>query len=505
MASATADDPTGDSRHAESGARAGMGLRAARAVAPAAAFGCAWGIAHAAGFRMTMRWHSIHFLDPALLLADPAHTLWYLHSQPPGLNILLAAVLHAARAGGLLPEQVAAIVFPAIGCGATVLLHRLLFRVSGSSRIAWAGTLAALLNPALYVFSRLFFYPMLLYAMFLALLAVAGTYLHSGRPRHLYAVVAALGAITLTRSLYSPAWACMAFALILFGRRWLDAATWRSHRRTILSAAGLLACLLWAWPLKNYALFGQFTYSSWMGINLTRALTVPPDPGLIGFVVEGRVPDDANMRAWAQQYLGDAPPAVLAAPNKESGWRNWNHYIFLVHNPGLTRKAFTWWRQHPRAWMALTFRQYKIWASESFRHHSAGGKIRGSDNPAYQRYAAAYSALLFAKLEHLTPAEAHWTVPSNLFSFVVFPAVMVAFVPVWFRRVREKRVVEWILLLAAWCVLWSVVPPSLTDGIESNRMRFATAPLFLLLLTYVTLAAAQAARAWGGRRTSTTP
>ncbi|HLX09356.1 MAG TPA: hypothetical protein VKY89_16005 [Thermoanaerobaculia bacterium] len=479
----------------------------------AAAYLAAAAAAAAVGFRFWIPWVIVQLLDRGELQRAPLTSLLALHAQPPLLNAVLAAAIRLGAVLGCGPETLLSVLFFLLGGAVVVLLARLVASVTGSAWLAIAAVLLTVADPALHVYRTVYFYELPLAALLLAALAAAAGYLASGRERQLLLFVLALAGMGLLRSLYHPVWAAAMFAVLVAGRARLagrqphlphlprrprqpGAAVW-------LRGAALLAVLLALWPLKNALLFGAPVTSSWVGYNLSRGTPVQ-QPELDAYVRTGVV-DETLRRRWqdrAPAFLRDAP--VLAAPTKNGGVRNWNHYIFLLTYRQLESESLAWRRDHPGEWLRQSFANYLLWGRPSYVE-SYWQRLRGPDSPLFRGYAAWHQRLLFPDLRALvvgwTPAAAvHrstvvWGGPAPYTFFIVagLPLLLVALALLLPGRLARGPD-AWVALLAAMALVWVLAVPCLTDGTEGNRMRYPVSPCVLLLTAWAAAAAWQRLR-----------
>jgi hypothetical protein len=471
-------------------------------VAPTVAYGLATLLSHLAGFRMRMGWGSYQLLDRQALAEQPAQALWLLHSQPPGLNALLAASLRFSAASGVSVELSTRILFLFAGWLSAWLLFRILREVSDSSLVAVLGVVILVSNPGFHYFANRFFYPFPLQTLFLLWAWLTLRYLRDGRSGSLAGLTFTLAAISLTRVLYPPAWAAVTFGTVLLGRaRVAGRLRWK---QSIVFGLVLVA-LLAVWPSKNRALFGQYSSSSWAGYNLTLRIPVksPQRSTLNRYIRTGQYPASVDRRF--DEILPGASELqrrLLLGAEKSDGSRNWNHLLFVETNRALVGMGLHWRRMHPARWLSRAVAYYAMWSRPTFVHPYEG-YIRGPAHSPYRGYAGIWGALFFADLrpiiEGVTPSfEFHeqarvlsGRVPYTVFG-LIFPLCLAAVALTVLRRRRSAdtgAAIAGILLLV---LLWSAALPCLTDGVEGNRMRFATSPFLLVLIAYLV-------RAWRTR------
>lgn len=202
----------------------------------------------------------MQLLDPELLRHDLLGSVWYLHSQPPLYNLVVGAYLH-------LPTALARVVGPVVAAGLGLALvysiFRLLAELGISERGAAIAALAFAATPASILWENLFFYT---YFVAAGLVASAALLLHhqrTGRAGALFGFFALLGAVALTRASYHLVWlvAVAAFVFVISP----------GGRRRVLIAAVLPVLLVAGWYVKNAVVFGNFSSSSWLGLNMAHA------------------------------------------------------------------------------------------------------------------------------------------------------------------------------------------------------------------------------------------
>lgn len=447
--------------------------------------------AHLAGFRMPMDWTLFQLLDRELLTEEPARSLWYLHAQPPLFNAVTAVLLRLSEWTGLSTALFAKGLFLLLGLLGAVLLFGLLEEFSRSRRLAWVVTALVLASPGNLVFANKYFYPYLCQVLLLVWATATVRYLKNGRARALSVVALSLVVLCATRALYHPVWAVGTFACVVLGRRFAagDVAWKPAGVRALWLLVGVLA-----WPAKNALVFDHFSSTTWDGYNLAQAAEVraPAAAALASYIETGAVGP-----RWRQSFdarFPDADPVarrLLLEPTKSDGSRNWNHWMFVATREKIAREGWAWRFEHPREWLHRGLGYYGFWSRATFAR-SYQDKLRGPEEGPYAAWARAWNAAFFRDLRPALGGPGPdvlqgVTVPLPLYGVALFPLLLLSG---WIAAARRGRLAVALAVLFCIPVFWSLVVPCLTDGIEANRMRFASTPLLLCL----------AAAAWPRRR-----
>ncbi len=284
--------------------------------------------AHAAGLRFyagSLSWYA-QFLEPDLLKNRLWESLYHLHAQPPGFNLFLGLVLKIAPGHE-------AIVFHACylvcGAGLALGLYGLLRHLALTP--GWSLALAAVfvLSPACLLFEHYLFYtyPLTLLVV-LAALACA-RFLQTGSRSALAGFFAAFVLLMMTRALFHLGLLVLAGGLLVLLRP--------AFRKRVLVGLALALLLPLGWYAKNYATFGFFGASSWLGMNLSLMIQRVPakdrdvlrrtaDLSPLAFEPPFHKPE------YYQQLLPPTPPTGVPALDRTarpSGFPNANHRIYV--------------------------------------------------------------------------------------------------------------------------------------------------------------------------------
>jgi len=201
------------------------------------------------------------FVDPQLLRTDLWRSIYYLHTQPPLLNLLTGLVLHISPAD---PRPIFQLLFWICGLLVAVSIY-LLGRALKLPR--WLSAIASIwfmVSPGTILYENLYGYTYLLAAA----LSLAGLLLYqfssSGMYRWGFLFFSVLAVIALTWALFHILWLLAVCILLLVILPW---------RRKVILTALLPVLLVTGWYTKNFYLVGQFTASTWAGMNLSKIVT----------------------------------------------------------------------------------------------------------------------------------------------------------------------------------------------------------------------------------------
>ncbi len=425
------------------------------------------------------------FLPVRLLRTRLIESLLHLHAQPPLYNLYLGSVLKlAGDRPAILFHAVNLLLGLGVLLGSCALMRRL-----GVSRLpALLLSLWFVTSPAFVAYENWLFYtlPMafllLLSALLLELFLRRGTLLSGA------AFFSVLFAIAASRSLFHLAW----FLAIVLGLL----ATRSVPRRTLLKAAAMPLVLLLALHAKNLALFGEWSLSSWMGMNLARlTLGELPAETRERLVAEGRLSLASRAVPFSppDQYPAELfvlPPRfarvpALASPEKLNDSVNFNHIGYLRVSDLYLRDALDVMRREPGLYLKAVAQAWEIY----FRSPSSL-KFLGVDN---RRVLAtlfdAYDYACFGRVpwigfprgEH---GEAEFSGARYLLLLLGLPllfgfGVLVAGGRAGAALGKQQRLVVGYLCFN---IAWVALVGNLLELGENKRFRFETDPLSLALL-----------------------
>ena len=267
-----------------------------------------------------------HFIDINLLKTDLWRSIFYLHTQPPLMNLLTGIGLQHF-------PNTYAIIFQACfllgGYFLSIAIYLLGNRIGIPNYLSMLLAVWFSISPATLVFENDLFYTypvtvlLVLSGVFLARFlenkrSIAGL---------LFSLLLALNA--LTWGLFHIVWLLGCFgivALLLKGNR----------RKAWWLAPAFL--LVFAWYAKNAIVFDSFTASTWAGLNFFKTVTIKiPDGAREQWVNDGLVSELALVPPYrsAEVYLQYFPDTqltgipILDDHDKTLGGRNQHHLTYV--------------------------------------------------------------------------------------------------------------------------------------------------------------------------------
>jgi hypothetical protein len=201
--------------------------------------------------------HYYQFIDPELLKHTLFKSLFYLHVQPPGWNLYAGAVLKLFPRSYALAFQA---IYLLLGLGICWSCYHLM-RICGVSRwLALTLSVWFIVSPGVVLFENYLLYEYLV-AFLLTIAAVALVhFFQDSRSIWLILFSTALFGLVLVRNFFHLAYfvAIMAVLAVLS----------RTRRRTVILCGALPLLAILGLYTKNWILFGSFSGSTWMGMNM---------------------------------------------------------------------------------------------------------------------------------------------------------------------------------------------------------------------------------------------
>ncbi|MBM3125639.1 MAG: hypothetical protein FJZ87_11320 [Chloroflexi bacterium] len=200
-----------------------------------------------------------HLIDPALYQTDFLRSIFHLHSQPPLMNFFIGFVY---RSSPSFHQEVLQILYLGMGVLLAISIYRLCKDLELGGWLSSAFTICFMVSPATVFYERSlsYGYPITV------LLALAGVFFFrfAGHGRNGHFLFWSLALMALTWSLFHWVWLLLVWALTF---------TIHTNRRQVI-LAGLAPFLLVTTRYgKNLVQVGDFTSSTWAGMNLSKIVT----------------------------------------------------------------------------------------------------------------------------------------------------------------------------------------------------------------------------------------
>ena len=295
-------------------------------------------------------------IDPLLMKTQLRESLLYLHTQPPGFNLLVGSVVH------LFPTAYAPVlqgIFLLAGVSLCFTLCRLLLILGVRPWLAAAVTAFFLASPGVVLFENLLIYDYLI----TALLCASAVLLHRLLQRPGWGIAlgwfTTLTALVYVRALFHPLW----FLLLAALAGWFLRTRWRLIAAT--AAVPFLLCL--APYVKNLILFQTFTSSTWMGFNIETITIHQLNPDeLERLIAAGTIsPLSRTSQLESLDHFKDIitlpPPTgipVLDQTNDSNGRINYNHPGYLQLHPLYLSDGRAILLHYPRAYLRSVVRAW---------------------------------------------------------------------------------------------------------------------------------------------------
>lgn len=417
------------------------------------------------------------YLDPDLLQSQLGESLFYLHSQPPGYDLLIGLALKVWPAQ---PDVLLWMVHVALGLGLTLSIAALTRRLGAPEWVSAAVALLWMLNPAAVLYENWFFYT----HAEAALLGISALFLHrfeAGRKRRDGLLFfATLAALVLVRASFHLMWLVL-IALLLMR---ISRVGWRRVMR--LAAAPVLVASLWY--TKNLVVFGSFTSSTWLGMNLTTTMVYSLTKGERAELIAKEVITPVVNRGVFQSIFSytnfvEMPPKtgipVLDRPFKKSS-RNLNHLGYIAVSRRMLTESLSALRARPVGYLRSLGTSLKTYfhAASDYEHLGENARQIGP-------YKRIYEALVLGRTVTGWCWVLVFALPISLV-FALDAASMrrrVASPEGWARAVT--------MLFLAGNLVYVTLVGTMIDVGENNRFRFGIDPFVMILSALALVAAAR--------------
>ena len=329
------------------------------------------------------------YIDPRLLTDRLLESLLFLHGQPPLFNLFLGLVL---KVGGRAPPGLFHAIYLGLGLSLAFLMYGLCRHLNVGRGLALAGVSLAVISPSFILNENELIYTLPVAALMLVCVHSFSGAIVSGNSRGLLVSFMAIALLVGMRSSYHLA---LLVAVMLYS--WLVVG--RSVRRKVLVASAIPLILASSFYVKNVIIFGRFTTSTWLGMNLwhVTAQALPPErrealvqDGLLeisdrhSFLPLGSYPT----WLWVDAQASCAGPPVLCAREKSTGATNFNHIAYIRISDTYLRDDLYALRHEATIVLrrALSGIVHYYWPGSTFEHLATNRETISTWNAVWERY-----------------------------------------------------------------------------------------------------------------------
>jgi hypothetical protein len=430
------------------------------------------------------------YLDVQTLKTSLLTGLWYDHTQPPFFNLLLGIVL---KTFGNHARMVFVMALKAISLANTFLLFTILKNLlppptpgqpGWTARIPLIVSLLYLLSPATMLFENELFYTSLISLLFL----ISARYVLSLSRAPAIGWASAAGVlvpllfICMTRSLYHLLWLLIiTSALICCFRK-------KAGVSTLAAGSVLILLLTFGWYVRNYVLFGSFSSSTWMGMNLAR--NVFHDASIRDSSDIAAIEPFSTISTYSP-FLSATDTALydnltlrdLHEELKNDSFINEKHVGYLAVSRLYMLSCKRRIKAHPAAFLKNIAQSSIIFFAPATRY-----SVTESEARKIMYYDLPYSF----NLSHLAKGKQQRRIALTLSAI---PKIFVWLLVIgwWCHRIVKRRNIDALTVFISLVLGYVFCVSSVFEHYENMRFRYEVEPLFLIL-------AAQALAIWAWRR-----
>jgi hypothetical protein len=289
----------------------------------------------------------VQLIDPELLRTRLTESLFYLHTQPPGFNLLIGVFLKIFAPWHTIAFQG---LYLLLGLAIALMCFRLMTRLGARPGVACGLAILFTVSPAAVLYENHLTYEYPIVALMTGAACALIEWIRTRAHRWLAAFQFCLLALMLIRGTYQPIYfLAISFAL------WM---LFKADRKAVAISAAIPLAVVLAISLKNWTLFGTFHTGAWPGFQAA-IMTTYQLPAAEREAMQKRgelsplasVPPIEPFAFYAPHVARPAPTgiAVLDEPAKSTGYVNPNYSAFRQVQQIHLQDAKAVLRHHPEA------------------------------------------------------------------------------------------------------------------------------------------------------------
>ncbi len=408
------------------------------------------------------------FLDIETLQHNLLKGVWYSHAQPPVYNLFLGGIIKLF--GTANSETVFIIIYKLLTLTNTILLFRILKRMTQRLNLSLVISLLYVLSPATMLFENELFYTSLVSLLFLCCCYSLIKLSQNINANSALSFFIPLTLICLTRSMYHLVFLIViCIVLIAYFRT-------NKKRNVILVSTLISFSVVCGWYVKNYFIFGQFSASSWMGMNISRNVlhdneitdssqiaSIPPFSPIShyhSFIKESQV------EKFKSKKVKD-----LTEEWKNDSLKNLSHIDYITVSKRYQEECIQHIKKHPVSYLKNVTQSGIIFFAPGTMY-----SLTQQQAQKIKYYDAVYSFNLshFSKTKESRRLA---LVTSAVPKIIIYLSVLFLIIREGFRRKKISPLNLFILIT----ILFVFTTGSLFEHYENMRFRYELEPMFLIL------------------------
>jgi hypothetical protein len=437
-------------------------------------------------------------VDVHLLRDHLINSVWHLESQPPLFNMFSGLILKLPH-GLQLPVETTS--FLALGL-ILVLATYLLLEELGVPRWVAVGATGVLvvLAPSFVLFENWlnYAYPTAALLTLSGLLLVR--YLRRKQWGYGLAFFAAVSAVVLLNSTYQVEWLVVAVVLAVTAAR--------HHWRHVVMVAAIPVLVVGAWYVKDAAMFGTASTSSWLGMNMARdVLYKAPRTQIVAMERSGALTPLAGLPSfqgpgtYVPRFVrpGHTGTPALDELYKDDGSPNFNNPLYASLSSQYLRDDLAFITAHPGEYagdVQISVRNWFTATDQNFtpvaNWHLIEGYTRIYDRSVEWQSRISPAVAFVAFFGHKPPP------PSTLSyqAVLMYGLTLIGLPIIAWRRRKDDPAVAGTLAFLWFTVGYAFVVTSLIEVGENERFRFelGTLPVIGGIVVLVAICRAVSAR-----------
>lgn len=421
------------------------------------------------------------YIDPQLLKNNLWESLFFLHTQPPLFNLYLGIVQNLFGQSAPLIFHISYFL-----CGLIITVS--LFLIMSKFNIPkWLGLSLItifIFSPSSILYENFLFYPYPVTMMLCASALALYKFLKTKKLIFGTAFFLLLAIICLTRSLFHILWFASIAGVLIFYRR--------KHWKKIIISSAFPFLLILSLYVKDYFLFGQFTTSSWLGMNLSRISTFRwTGEERMQWAKKGKLSLFATIEPYngldiyrdiINQYFlhNDLGPryshvSVLNQEFKSTGDVNFNHILYIDISRKYLDDALHVICSRPDVYLSSIYESFKLFLYPSHDSH-----FLESNRRKITLIEKAYSQFFYGQFIHQIKQGIFIilvTISVFIFSLVTFLKSLNSKIP----KTHSAVVLTFLCINIIYITLFS----NLLEFGENNRFRMLINPFILIIFVYM--------------------